>query len=228
MTPPEASSARAEARSARATVRRHPERAHYDAATIEAILAEGLLCHVAFVDEGAPVCIPTTYAPFEGGVVLHGAVAGRMVEHLSSGAPVCFSVTHLDGLVLARSALFHSMNYRSVVAFARGVAVTDPARKRAMLDALVEHVVPGRLASVRAPTDAELAATGVVWLPLDEASAKVRVGPPRDKPADQALPAWAGTIPLRLTPGTPEADTHVPPGTALPPHVERWPLRESG
>jgi nitroimidazol reductase NimA-like FMN-containing flavoprotein (pyridoxamine 5'-phosphate oxidase superfamily) len=217
----------AEASSARAKVRQHPERAHYDAATIEAILAEGLLCHVAFVEEGAPVCIPTTYAPFEGGVVLHGAVAGRMIERLSSGVPVCFCVTLLDGLVLARSALFHSMNYRSVVAFARGVAVTDPARKRAMLAALVEHVVPGRLASIRAPTDTELAATGVVWLPLDEASAKVRAGPPRDKPADQALPAWAGTIPLRLAPGAPETDAHVPPGTPLPPHVERWPLRES-
>jgi uncharacterized protein len=214
------------ASSSRSTVRQHPERASYDAATIGAILAEGILCHVAFVDDGAPVCIPMAYAPFEGGLVLHGAAEGRMIERLSTGDPVSLCVTLLDGLVLARSALFHSMNYRSVVVFGRGVAVTDPARKRAMLDALVEHVVPGRLASVRAPTAAELAATGVVWVPLDAASAKIRTGPPRDPPADRERPVWAGTIPLRLTPGLPEPDSFGAAEMAPPPHVTNWPSPE--
>jgi nitroimidazol reductase NimA-like FMN-containing flavoprotein (pyridoxamine 5'-phosphate oxidase superfamily) len=145
------------------------------------------------------------------------------MTRLASGDPVCVSVVLLDGLVLARSALFHSMNYRSVVVFASPVAVTDPLRKRAMLDAAADHIVPGRRTSIRPPTAAEIAATAVVWLPIVEASAKVRTGPPKDGPADRQIPVWAGTIPLRLVPGAPEPDADV--RLPVPEHVARWPLR---
>ena len=209
--------------SGRTRVRSHPERADYDAETIRAILDAGLVCHVAFLDEGVPVVLPTTYAPFEGGLVLHGAAQGRMVRRLASGDPATIAVTHVDGLVLARSAMFHSMNYRSVVVFGRGVELTDAARKRAALDALVDHVVPGRRDSVRPPTEPEIARTGVVWFPIDEASAKVRTGPPKDPADERARPVWAGVIPLRVVAGPPEPD----PWTTVdaPAHVTGWPLR---
>jgi len=210
----------------RSRVRRHPERAAYDADVVRAILADGFVCHVAFTDDDAPVVVPTAYAPFEGGVGLHGSPKGRMIARLASGAPACIAVTHLDGLVLARSAMHHSMNYRSVVLFARGAAIVDPARKRAALDAFVDHVVPGRRASIRPPTDAELAATGVVWFPLDEASAKVRAGPPLDLASDLALPVWAGTIALRVVAGPTTADPALAADVPTPRHVAEWPLRE--
>lgn len=212
------------ATSRRSAVRRHPERAHYDAETIRAVLADGFVCHVAFTDDGAPVVVPTLYAPFDGGLALHGAIDGRMVRRLASGDPASIAVTHVDGIVLARAATYHSMNYRSVVVFARGVEITDPVRKLAALDALVDHVVPGRRASVRPPSDDELARTGVVWFPVGEASAKVRSGPPKDAPADRAIPVWAGVVPLRMVAGPPEPD----PETSAPPprHVAEWPLRD--
>jgi nitroimidazol reductase NimA-like FMN-containing flavoprotein (pyridoxamine 5'-phosphate oxidase superfamily) len=205
----------------RTTVRRLPDRARYDRATVHAILDEGLVCHVGFVDAGQPFVIPSAYARVDDRLVIHGSAASRMVKALAAGAPVCVTVTLLDGLVLARSGFHHSMNYRSVVVVGTATEVTEPAEKRRALDAIVEHVAPGRAAAVRPASEKQLRATRVVALPLDEASAKVRTGPPKDEEEDYALPVWAGELPLRLEPLAPVADPHgpeVPP----PPHVTGW------
>lgn len=209
-------------------IRRHPERAVRDRAAMDRVLAEALVCHVAFDDAEGPVVVPMTYAPFEGGLVLHGARHGRIVERLASGAPVSVAVTVLDGLVLARSAMHHSMNYRSVVAFGRCREITEPGRKRAALDALMDHVAPGRRDLVRAPSEAELAVTGVVWFPLDEASMKARSGPPLDADADLGLPHWAGVLPLRTVAGPPERDPTLAAGVQEPDHVTHWRRPEPG
>ena len=206
----------------RTTVRRLPERARYDRATVHAILDEGLVCHVGFVQEGQPFVVPSAYARVGDRLVIHGSAASRMVKALAGGAPACATVTLLDGLVLARSGFHHSMNYRSVVVVGTATEVTDPAEKRRALDAIVEHVAPGRAASVRPPSENELRATRVVTLPLDEASAKVRTGPPKDDEADYALAVWAGELPLRLEPFEPVADPRLGPGIEPPPHVTGW------
>ncbi len=206
----------------RTTVRRLPERARYDRDTIHAILDEGLVCHVGFVADGQPFVVPSTYARWDDLLVIHGSAASRMVRALAAGAPACVSVTLLDGLVLARSAFHHSMNYRSVVVVGTATEVTDPAQKVRALDAIVEHVAPGRAARVRPPSENELRATRVVTLPLDEASAKVRTGPPKDDEADYALPVWAGEIPLGLRPSQPVADPRLASGIAVPPEVAIW------
>ena len=206
----------------RTTVRRLPDRARYDRDTIHAILDEGLVCHVGFVADGQPFVVPATYARWDDRLVIHGSAASRMVKALAGGAPACVSVTLLDGLVLARSGFHHSMNYRSVVVVGTATEVTDPAEKLRALDAIVEHVAPGRVASVRPPSENELRATRVVTLPLDEASAKVRTGPPKDDEADYALPVWAGEIPLGLRPSPPVADPRLAFGIAVPPEVAGW------
>jgi len=206
----------------RTTVRRLPDRARYDRATVHAILDEGLVCHVGFVDEGQPFVIPSAYARVGDRLVIHGSAASRMVKALAGGAPACVTVTLLDGLVLARSGFHHSMNYRSVVVLGRATEISDPGEKRRALDAIVEHVAPGRVASVRPPSENELRATRVVALPLDEASAKVRTGPPKDDEADYTLPVWAGELPLRLEPLAPVADPHPGPAVPPPPHVTGW------
>jgi uncharacterized protein len=206
----------------RTTLRRLPDRARYDRATIQAILDEGLVCHVGFADEGQPFVIPSAYARVGDRLVIHGAASSRMIEALAGGAPACVTVTLLDGLVLARSGFHHSMNYRSVVVVGTATEVSDLAEKRRALDAIVEHVAPGRAASVRPPSENELRATRVVTLPLDEASAKVRTGPPEDDEADCALPVWAGELPLRLEPLEPVADPRLGPGLTPPPHVATW------
>jgi hypothetical protein len=203
-------------------VRRLPDRARYDRETIHAILDEGLVCHVGFVDGGQPFVIPTTYARLGERLVVHGSAASRMVKALAAGGPACVTVTLLDGLVLARSGFHHSMNFRSVVVVGTATELTEPAEKRRALDAIVEHVVPGRVASVRPPSENELRATRVVTLPLDEASAKVRTGPPKDDEDDYALPVWAGELPLRLEPLEPVADPRLVAGTKLPPEVSLW------
>jgi nitroimidazol reductase NimA-like FMN-containing flavoprotein (pyridoxamine 5'-phosphate oxidase superfamily) len=206
----------------RSTVRRLPDRARYDRATVDAILDEGLVCHVGFEDEGQPYVIPSVYARQGDRLVIHGSAASRMVKVLAAGAPACVTVTLLDGLVLARSEFHHSMNYRSVVVLGRASEILDPGEKRRALQAIVEHVAPGRTGSVRAPNEKELRATRVVAVPLDEATAKVRTGPPKDDEEDYALPVWAGELPLRLEPLAPVADPH--PGAAVPPppHVTGW------
>jgi uncharacterized protein len=205
-------------RNRRSTVRRLPERASYERAKIEAIVDEGAVAHVGFVSGGTPVVIPMTYGRDGGVLFIHGSAASRLMKELSTGIEVCFEVTHLDGLVLARSAFHHSMNYRSVVVFGTARRVDDPSEKLHALRVISDNVVPGRWSSVRPPNERELRATLVLALPLDEASAKIRSGPPGDDESDVDPGVWAGEIPLRLTAlaPLPDAATAVPP----PPHVE--------
>jgi nitroimidazol reductase NimA-like FMN-containing flavoprotein (pyridoxamine 5'-phosphate oxidase superfamily) len=203
----------------RTTLRRLPERASYDRATVHAILDEGFICHVGFVVDGQPYVIPTGYARVDETIYLHGSTGSRL--GLRPDMDVCVTVTLLDGLVLARSAFHHSMNYRSVMALGRTRAVRDP-EKEAALRALVEHIVPGRGDEVRGGDRRELAATAVLALPLDEVSAKVRTGEPKDDEEDYDLPYWAGVLPLALAPGRPVPDPRLTPGIAVPPHVSRW------
>jgi nitroimidazol reductase NimA-like FMN-containing flavoprotein (pyridoxamine 5'-phosphate oxidase superfamily) len=206
----------------RTTLDRHPERGSYDRALIHAILDEALVAHVGFSKDGQPFVLPMSFVRDGDRLFLHGAVKSRTLAALRGGAPACVTVTLLDGLVLARSAFRHSVNFRSVVIFGVAREVEGRDAKRAALRALVEHMVPGRAADVRAPTDAELDATTVVWLPIDEASAKVRSGPPVDLESDLAQGCWAGEIPLRLAPGAPVAERRLPPGTPVPDRVARY------
>ncbi|HEY6710424.1 MAG TPA: pyridoxamine 5'-phosphate oxidase family protein, partial [Actinomycetota bacterium] len=196
------------------------ERAAYDRATVHAILDEGFLCHLGFVVDGQPYVIPTGYARVGETVFLHGSTGSRL--GLRPGMDVCVTVTLVDGLVLARSAFHHSMNYRSVMAIGRTRPVTDPGEKEAALRALVEHIVPGRSDEVRGGDPQELAATAVLALPLAEVSAKVRTGPPKDDEPDYALPIWAGVLPLALTPGEPAPDPVLDPPIPTPAHVASW------
>ena len=216
-------------RTERTRVRRLPERAAYDRATVHAILDEGFLCHVGFVAGGQPYVIPTggsvplgaaAYARVGETVYLHGSTGSRL--GLRPGMDVCVTVTLLDGLVLARSAFHHSMNYRSVMALGRTRAVRDPEEKETALRALVEHIVPGRSDAVRGADRRELAATAVLALPLDEVSAKVRTGPPKDDDPDYDLPIWAGVLPVSLTPDDPVADPVLDPSVPTPEHVATW------
>ncbi len=205
----------------RTTLRRHPERALRQRADIEAILDEALVAHVGFIDAGVPVVIPTTYARDGECVYLHGAAGGRLAAALSASKQICVTVTLLDGLVLARSAFNHSMNYRSVVIFAEPRLVTDPVEKERAFTALVEHVVPGRSADTRGASRAELLATTVVAVDLNECSAKCRTGPPKDAAADASSSFWAGVIPARLSFGPPQAD-EPSASIGLPPYVRDY------
>jgi hypothetical protein len=189
-------------------VRRLPKRGHYDRETIHAILDEALICHVGFVVDGSPVVIPTIHWREGDTLYVHGSSASRMLRSLKEGVDACVTVTLLDGLVLARSAFHHSMNYRSVVVFGKAREVDGEEKLRA-LDSLVEHVMRGRSRDVRPPNEIELRATTVLALPLDEASAKIRTGPPVDDDEDYALPIWAGVVPMKLTRGEPIADQGV-------------------
>jgi nitroimidazol reductase NimA-like FMN-containing flavoprotein (pyridoxamine 5'-phosphate oxidase superfamily) len=206
----------------RTTLRRLPARGHFDRATVNAILDEALVCHVGFVSDGQPFVIPTIHARVGDHVFVHGSAASRMLKTLQGGLPVCLTVTLVDGLVLARSAFHHSMNYRSVVVLGDAEAVTDNGEKWDALHAIVEHVAPGRWSEVREPSAKELAGTLVLRLPIEEASAKVRTGPPLDDEEDYALECWAGVLPLRLTPGTPVPDPRMPEGRPLPASVTRY------
>jgi nitroimidazol reductase NimA-like FMN-containing flavoprotein (pyridoxamine 5'-phosphate oxidase superfamily) len=206
----------------RTTVRRKPERATYDRATVDRILDEGLICHVGFSREGQTFVIPMIHVRIGDKVYLHGAPASRTLRALADGAEVCLTVTLIDGLVVARSAMHHSMNYRSVVLFGKASPVDDLAEKRAVLGALVEHLVPGRWADVRRPNDRELQRTQVVAVPIQEASAKVRTGPPVDDEADYDLPVWAGVVPLKLAAGSPIADPRLGPGLEPPGYAAHY------
>ena len=186
------------ARSGRTTVRRHPERGRYDRETVEAILDEALICHLGVTVDGNPHVIPTMYARRGDVVYVHGAVANRALGALRQGAETCLVVTLLDGLVMARSAFHHSMNYRSVVVVGKAREVTDPTEKMGAMEALVEHVARGRWQDTRHPSQAEFESTVVLALSLAEASAKVRTGGPIDAPEDLELGHWAGVIPLAL------------------------------
>jgi nitroimidazol reductase NimA-like FMN-containing flavoprotein (pyridoxamine 5'-phosphate oxidase superfamily) len=192
----------------RVRVRRMPERGHYDTETIHAILDEALICHAGFVIDGRPVVIPTIHWREGDTLYVHGSAASRMLRSLRDGVDACVTVTLLDGLVLARSAFHHSMNYRSVVVFGKAREVTGDEKLHA-LESLVEHVVRGRSKEVRAPNEKELRQTLVLALPIDEASAKIRTGGPVDDEEDYALPVWAGVLPLGLTPRAPVPDRDV-------------------
>ncbi len=206
----------------RTTVRRHPERGRYDREAVAAILDEALVCHVGFVVDGQPFVIPTIHARAGDTLFLHGSPASRMLRMLRDGVDVCVTATIVDGVVLARSVYNHSLNYRSAVVLGRARPVEDEGAKRAALEAIVEHVAPGRSGDARPPSDGELRGTLVLALALDEASAKARSGPPKDLDADLALPVWAGVVPLGLVAGEPETDPGVPPGVAVPAYAARY------
>ena len=206
--------------SERVRLRRKRERGSYDRETIDAILDEALIAHLAIVmEDGQPLAIPTLHAR-EGDVVYcHGASAGRTMRTLAGGAQACLTVSLLDGLVLARSAMHHSANYRSAIILGRAREISAPDQKRAAFRAIVERIVPGRWDEVRPPSENELRATALVALSIEEASAKIRTGPPLDDEEDYELGAWAGVIPLSLGIGTPQADPALRPGIELPPHL---------
>jgi nitroimidazol reductase NimA-like FMN-containing flavoprotein (pyridoxamine 5'-phosphate oxidase superfamily) len=203
----------------RTLVRRLGERGRYDTETIHAILDEALICHVGFVVDDKPVVIPTIHWREEETLYFHGSAASRMLRSLRDGIDACVTVTLLDGLVLARSAFHHSMNYRSVVVFGKAREVREDEKVR-VLGSLVEHVVRGRSKEVRAPNLKELRQTLVLALPIDEASAKIRTGGPVDDAEDYALPVWAGVLPLTLTPGEPIADGGV--NADVPKYVKQY------
>ena len=206
----------------RTTLRRLPDRGRFDRPTVYAILDEALNCHVGFAADGQPFVIPTIHARVEDHLYVHGSAASRMLKTLKGGVPVCLTVTLLDGLVLARSAFHHSMNYRSVMVLGDAQAVTDETEKWDALEAIVEHVAPGRWAEVREPSAKEMAGTLVLRLPIEEASAKVRTGPPIDDEEDYALECWAGVLPMRLVPGTPVPDPRLPEGRPVAPSVAAY------
>lgn len=198
----------------RTTVKRGAARGAYERAAIESILDAAPICHVGFVDDGQPYVIPTIHARVGDRIYVHGAQKNRTLAWMRAGAPICLTATIVDGLVLARSAFHHSMNYRSVVVLGTAVEVTDAGEKHAALEAIVEHVLPGRSREARAPNRKELRATAVLALPLDEASAKVRTGGPLDADSDMRLECWAGVVPLELRPLAPIADAALREGTA--------------
>ncbi len=206
----------------RTTLKRLPKRGVYERELVYAILDEAFICHVGFNVEEQPFVIPTGFGRVGDEVFIHGSQISRMLRTLAGGVDVCMTVTVLDGLVLARSAFHHSMNYRSVVIFGRASAVDDREIKLAALRAFSEHVIPGRWDEVREPTEQELKATAVLSLTLEEASAKVRSGPPVDDEDDYALPVWAGVLPLRMVAGEPVPDPRLPEGIALPPSIPKF------
>lgn len=206
----------------RTAIKRIPKRGAYDGETINAILDEAFVCHVGFVVEGQPYVIPTGYARVENDLYIHGSTASRMLRNLSQGIDLCVTVTLIDGLVLARSAFHHSMNYRSVVILGKAELVSDKDEKNKALEAFTEHVIPGRWAEVRWPTDLELKATTVLRLPINEASAKIRTGPPIDDPDDYSMNVWAGVLPISLTPSEPVADVKLPKDIPVPVYVQQY------
>jgi nitroimidazol reductase NimA-like FMN-containing flavoprotein (pyridoxamine 5'-phosphate oxidase superfamily) len=208
--------------SERVRLRRKRERGSYDRDVIDAILDEGLIAHLGIVEDGQPLVIPTLHARRGDVVYCHGSVASRTLRALAAGAPACLTVSLIDGLVLARAAMHHSANYRSAIVIGQMRSVEDPHEKAAALEAVVEHIVPGRWGHVRHPSQNELKATAVLALAIDEASAKVRTGPPLDDEEDYALDAWAGVIPLPMSPGAPAPDPLLRAGIAVPGYASAY------
>jgi nitroimidazol reductase NimA-like FMN-containing flavoprotein (pyridoxamine 5'-phosphate oxidase superfamily) len=198
----------------RTKVKRLQKRAVYDKTQVHSILDEAIICHVGFVLEGQPFVIPTLYARADEALYIHGSAVSRMLKTLVDGVDVCVTVTLVDAYVLARSAFHHSMNYRSVVVLGRAELIADPEEKLRALRLITDHVVPKRWDEVRAPNELEMKQTSVLRLPLDEVSAKVRMGPPADDEEDYGLPVWAGLVPIRTSPGEPLDDGRVAPGAA--------------
>jgi uncharacterized protein len=206
----------------RSRIQRLPKRGHYDRETVYRILDEALICHVGFVDNGQPYVIPINFARMEDTIVLHGAKASRLLKHVEAGNPVCVEATIVDGLVLARSVFHHSVNYRSVVLFGTGSLVEDEREKLAALEAVTEHLIPGRWQEARLPNRKEMKATRVVSIKIDEASAKVRLGPPVDDEEDYNLPVWAGVLPLQEMTLSPIRDERQPQDVPLPSYIEQY------
>lgn len=202
-------------------IRRAPERGGHDFDTVCAILDAGKVCHTGFTLDGQPYVVPMAYARDGDRLLLHGSVASRLMQRSADGIPVCVTVTHLDGLVLARSAFHSSMNYRSAMVFGRARAVTDEVEKARALDTLVEHLLPGRLAETRASTRKELKATLLLTLPIETFSTKVRTGPPDEPSADVNAPVWAGVVPLSMVAGAPEDAPDLADGLS-PPDYLSW------
>jgi uncharacterized protein len=200
----------------RTILRRLPRRGKFDRPAVYQILDEGFICHVGFIVDGRPVVIPTSYWRVEDDLYIHGSAASRMLNSLEQGVDVCVAVTLIDGLVLARSAFHHSINYRSVVVFGHAAAVDDPDEKMKLMQAFTDHIVPGRWQDVRPPNESELKATLVLKLPLVEASAKVRTGPPIDDAEDYQLSVWAGVVPLGIAAGSPISDDRLPADIKIP------------
>ncbi len=203
-------------------VKRKPKRGIYDRQTIYRILDEALICHVGFVENRRPYVIPINFARIGDAIVLHGAKASRLLKHVAAGHPACVEVTLVDGLVLARSVFNHSINYRSVVLFGRGRPILDEREKLAALEAVTEHIIPGRWREARLPNRKELKATTVVSIAIDLASAKVRGGPVVDDEADYALPVWAGVLPLREMPLAPVRDEPMQQDLPVPAYVSGY------
>jgi uncharacterized protein len=218
---------RPKAPSPRTRVRRMPARADYERETIEAILDEAMVAHLGFSVDEQPYVVPTLHARVGEQVYFHGSSAGRTVRALAAGAPMCLTVTLLDGVVLARSAVHHSVNYRSVVVFGKAWAIEEPAEKMAAIEAFTERLIPGRWDEVRAPTAKELKAIRVLALPLDDASAKLRKGPPVDDEEDYALDVWAGVITLSTAVGEPTPDERLPEDISPSPATRAWVARRN-
>jgi uncharacterized protein len=203
----------------RTSLKRLPDRGSFDREVVYGILDEAFICHVGFVVEGQPFVIPTAYGREGDTLYLHGSAASRMQRTLSAGIPVCVTVTLVDGLILARSAFHHSINYRSVVILGNAQVVEDADEKMRALERFTDHVIAGRWNEVRPPNPQELKATTVLALPLTEASAKIRTGGPKDDPEDYVIPVWAGELPLRVVPQPPIPDSSQPADIAPPEYV---------
>lgn len=206
----------------RTRLRRLPKRGAFDRKTINAILDEAFICHVGFAIDRQPYVIPTGFARIGDDLYIHGSAASRMLRNLAKGIDVCVTVTLIDGLVLARSAFHHSINYRSVVILGKAELVEDADEKNKALEALTEHIVPGRWSDVRWPTELELKATSVLKLPIEEASAKIRTGDPKDDEEDYEMNVWAGILPLTLSTGEPVADERLDDGISVPGYVRNY------
>ena len=206
----------------RTELKRLPKRGEFDRAAVFQILDEAFICHVGFVADGKPIVIPTSYARIGDDLYVHGSAASRMLRSLEQGIDVCVTVTLIDGLVLARSAFHHSINYRSVVIFGNATLVNDPDEKIKALHAFTDHVVSGRWADVRPPDEGELRATLVLKVPLVEVSAKVRTGPPIDDEADYSLAVWAGVVPMEMRAAAPVSDDRLPSDIEPPDYARNY------
>ena len=212
----------------RTELRRIPSRGSRDWEAVHQILDAGFLAHVGFCVDGQPFVIPTLYGRNGESLYLHGSAVSRMLGELETGIPACVTVTLVDGLVLSRSAFDHSMNYRSVVAFGRARKIADPEQKIKALRVISEHLIAGRWEEVRAPSEKELKATTVLEFSMEEASSKVRTGPPLDDESDYGLPVWAGVLPLEIKPQPPIPDDKLIKGVTLPEYVRRYDARLKG
>jgi nitroimidazol reductase NimA-like FMN-containing flavoprotein (pyridoxamine 5'-phosphate oxidase superfamily) len=204
------------------TVRRLPKRGHYDRDIIYPIVDEALICHVGFSVEGQPFVMPTIHTRIGDTIYLHGAIANRMLNHINAGNSVCVAVTHVDGIVFARSVFHHSMNYRSAVLFGKGRVVDTYDERWKVFEALTEHIAKGRWNDARHPNETEDKTTKIVAIEIESASAKIRTGPVGDEEEDYELPVWAGILPVRMTFGEPVKDDPLPDTIPVPEYIKRY------